>query len=246
MNRRVCLSVWLLGMPLLTGALAGAQDLPTGPANLDFEQGTPGQVPPGWFVPPMVLTDGYGVKLTSDHPKSGKQCALVFRDPKATAAPKTFGNLMQRFAAGRYRGQRVRLRAAVRLEAPPGEGQTMLWLRVDRPKGQMGFFDNMADRPITASDWRSYEIVGDVADDAVAVNFGLILLGKGKAWIDDVSFTVMGKAVGTVQPDRLYTTAGLCPPLSSQRCGGGNRLEYLRHPRCARCGERTGRSRAGA
>lgn len=47
-----------------------------------------------------------------------------------------------------------------------GWGDMYLWLRVDLPAGQTGFFDNMADRPVTSSEWQEYEIVGQVAADA--------------------------------------------------------------------------------
>jgi hypothetical protein len=64
-------------------------------------------------------------------------------------------------------------------------------LRVDRKDGVMGFFDNMMDRPITASEWRPYEIVGDVDDDAEALNFGMIVIGEGRAWLDAVTLDVI-------------------------------------------------------
>ena len=51
-------------------------------------------------------------------------------------------------------------------------GSSALWLRVDRPGGATGFFDNMSDRPVRVSEWREYEIEGPVADDATNVAFG--------------------------------------------------------------------------
>src|SRR5262245_57897825 len=58
-----------------------------------------------------------------------------------------WGNLVQSVPAGALRGRKVRLSAAIDAEVM-GRGRAQLWLRVDRPGGQRGFFDNMADRPI--------------------------------------------------------------------------------------------------
>src|SRR5437588_6042695 len=138
-----------------------------GPVNLDLEDGELGKVPTGWFQPKPSADAGYKVQLTEENPKSGKRCVLIFREAKGEA--KGFGNLMQSFDAAAYRGKRVRLRAAVRAEVSGAGNQAQLWLRVDRKNDEIGFLDNMEDRPIVQKDWRFYEIVGDVAEDAVSV-----------------------------------------------------------------------------
>jgi hypothetical protein len=51
----------------------------------------------------------------------------------------------------------------------------------------MGFFDNMSDRPIQETAWRFYEIVGDVAEDAEAIAFGVMLMGRGEVFVDSAS-----------------------------------------------------------
>jgi len=92
--------------------------------------------------------------------------------------------------AAPLRGKQVRLRAAVRA-TPRDEGSNArLWLRVDRPNKEMGFFNNMADRPIRDASWAEYEIVGEVAADAEEVFFGGFLKGHGAAYFDDFSLAV--------------------------------------------------------
>jgi hypothetical protein len=134
------------------------------PINLDFEQGQPGEVPPGWINSSAARNNGYTAKIVTDKPESGKQAVLVTLEGERKD-PKSFGNLLTFFDATPYRGQRIRFRAAVRAEVGSGD-QAALWVRVDREGGATGFFDNMADRPITSPEWKTYEISGEVAPDA--------------------------------------------------------------------------------
>lgn len=109
--------------------------------------------------------------------------ARTHRGTEVQAGGYGFGTIAQSVPAANLRGKEVRLRAAVRAEASRG-GQGQLWLRVDRAGKQLGFFDNMSDRPVTAHEWRAYEIVGKVDDDAEQVVFGGFLAGGGKLWLD--------------------------------------------------------------
>src|SRR5262249_24901823 len=131
-----------------------------GPVNLDLEDGELGKVPTGCLHPKSSVDAGYKVSLTEENPKSGKRCAVISREAgEITSGP---GSLMQTFAAAAYRGKRVRLRAAVRAELSGFRNQAVLWLRVDRKDGQLGFFDNC---PTLHKEWRDYEILGEVAED---------------------------------------------------------------------------------
>lgn len=221
-----CVSAILLGLLLSAGQKSFSQSSPVRsttiqqPTNLDFEQGAVGQVPTGWYAPTLAT---FAVELTEENPKSGKHAALI-HSVAGTAAAQEFGNLMQSFAAQSFRGRRVRFRAAVRMEATEPGARAQLWLRVDRGEGSMGFFDNMDDRPITSGEWRYYEIIGDVDEDATAVNVGMLLLGKGKAWLDDVSFEDLGKTITLAEPARPLTPRGLDNLVALSRL-----LGYVRH-----------------
>ena len=100
------------------------------------------------------------------------------------------------------REERVRLRGAARVVGRGAGSGANLWLRVDRPEGQRGFFDNMADRPIRSDGWGDYEIVGEVAADATRVVFGGFLDGRGAAYFDDFSLAVQA-ADGSFTPVRV-------------------------------------------
>jgi len=190
------------------------------PLNLDFEEGKLGQVPDGWDCPTKV---SYSAELTDKQPKSGKRAA-VLHSVSTTAVGSSFGNLMQAMDATAFRGRRVRFKAYVRIEANEDEGVARLWLRVDRTEGRRGFFDNMMDRPISSAEWQEYEIVGDVDEDATVINIGIILIGKGKAWIDAASFEDLGKVVTRADPPRALTGRGLANLIAFTRL-----LGYVRH-----------------
>ena len=66
---------------------------PSGLANPDLEQGELGQVPTGWFFPPVCAQAGYSAKLTADRPKNGQRCAVLARDGEVKQ--QGFGNLLQ-------------------------------------------------------------------------------------------------------------------------------------------------------
>src|SRR5262249_32308056 len=168
----------------------------------DFEEGELGKVPTGWFFSPVSRNAGFSAQITEENPKSGKRCFLM--DGGKLQNPNSPGILLQTFDAAAFRGKRVRYRAAVKAQVSGFRNQAQLWMRVDRKGGQGGFFDNMFDRPITANRWRDYDIVGDVADDAEQIVIGLLFFGKGKAWLDAVSFQVIGPSgLGNEAPRAL-------------------------------------------
>jgi hypothetical protein len=176
---------WLDDVSLEIVGPANQDYLEGKPMNVGLEDGDLGETPTWWIVP----THGYHATLTEDNPKSGNRCVALARTKHEKESP--FGNIMQTVDATRYRGKRVRLRAAIRAEVV-GDNRVQMWLRVDRPDRVPGFFDNMQDRPIRDAEWQYYEIVGDVDKDAQWLNFGLMLIDDGRAWLDDVSLEIVG------------------------------------------------------
>jgi transglutaminase-like putative cysteine protease len=166
--------------------------------NPGLEEGEAGKAPPGWLVPEPSKDSGYSLVVSEEKPFAGKRCGVISR--AAGASGEVPGIVLQALDATGYRGKRVRLRAAVRVVSGSGN-QAMLWFRVDRRAGD-GFFDNMADRPIKSAEWKQYEIVGDVADDAETMTFGLILFGGGSAAFDDVLLEVVDKSIAVTGKNR--------------------------------------------
>src|ERR1700678_172075 len=120
--------------------------LALGQANLKFQEGRPGEVPPGWFVLGGAKSSGYLATWQSEGCHGATACALLAAPD--SPAPEGFGTLMQSFPATAFRGRTVRLRAWIRL-APKAQGdRAQMLLHVARPNLQPGFADNMANRPI--------------------------------------------------------------------------------------------------
>jgi C-terminal processing protease CtpA/Prc len=206
--RGLCISSSAIAILMLLVIASVAAVADQGPDNLDLERATAGQAPAGWFLPAPCRNAGYAAQLSEDRPKQGKRCALLSREV-AKGPSSSFGNLMQSFDATPYRGRRVRFRAAVRAEVAGPGNHAQLWLRVDRKGGEMGFFDNMNDRPIVDASWRDYQIVGDVADDSERIALGLMMLGSGRVWLDAVSFEIVGKNGDGDEPARPLQGRGL-------------------------------------
>ena len=179
-------------LSLAGGAVAAPIALPNG----GFEEGHSGAIPSGWHSGIDATTSepaaGYSIALDSDRPKAGRYSVRL---ESADGGNSGFGTVTGSIDASAYRGRRVRLTGAVR-SVPGDDGQVGLWLRVDRAEGS-GFFDNMARRPITDPAWADYAIEGDVAPDATRLVFGMLLVGHGKAWLDDVRLEDIGPARGS-------------------------------------------------
>ena len=184
---------------------AAATALPPGPVNLDFEQGEIGQAPEGWEMTQGSLRAGFGAEVTDDRPYEGQRCVFV-RSVVFSREPAS-GVLAQSFDAAAWRGKRVRFRAAVRTDGAAST-RAQLWMTVERPNHQLGFVDDMADRPIQAAAWRTYEIVGDVAPDAVRITLAFNNKGFGTAWIDGASFDILDTAPAGAPPSPAGQPAG--------------------------------------
>jgi hypothetical protein len=107
-----------------------------------------------------------------------------------------FGTLTQWFQADKYKGKRLRMTAYVKTDGV--EGKAGLWMRIDGKEKTGLAFDNMMTRPVVGTtDWKKYEVVLDLPDDAEEIFFGFLVAGKGRGWVDDIVFDVVDKDVPT-------------------------------------------------
>jgi hypothetical protein len=174
----------------------GGADEVSGFANGSFEELNAAGLPKGWsFPPPNKTLGGYKASPDTTSPFAGKNCGLIASTSERQTNP--FGSLNQMIDVRPYRGQRLRFRAAVRTAELEGDARAQLWFRVNRTladgRSVIGAFDNMRNRPIREDGWRHFEIIGQVDDDAATLVVGLLLVGKGKAWIDDATLEVVSE-----------------------------------------------------
>lgn len=108
---------------------------------------------------------------------------------------KTLGTLFAPFSksidAGSYLNKEFIFRSKVKLIN--GDGNGHLWARVDKKDKEMGFFDNMDDRPIISKEWKTYEIKGRIDSTAAFLHIGAFLSGAGELWVDDMTLEVNDK-----------------------------------------------------
>jgi C-terminal processing protease CtpA/Prc len=167
----------------LTPLVARAQE-----RNLDsilaFEGASAGAVLREWSGGPtwtvhidsVIVHGGRGaVRLERDSASSGTNTML------AIGVPVTF------------EGQWVELHGFIRTEKVSGFAG--LWLREDGPTGRVQF-DNMRDRGITGtSEWTEYTIRLPLDHRARALSFGVLAVGEGKVWADDLQLLVDGERI---------------------------------------------------
>jgi hypothetical protein len=150
-------------------------------------------MPEGW-----ILAGSDRGSYTADRDTSVKHGASASALLASTKPSTGFGTMMQMFDAADYAGKRMRLSGWVKSETVASWAG--LWMRVDGngSPARMLAFDNMQSRGIKGTTgWTRYEVVLDVADDAKAIAFGILLDGEGKVWLSDVKFESVPQSVPT-------------------------------------------------
>jgi Peptidase family S41 len=133
----------------------------------------------------------FGAAVTAAGPQSVYKAKRTNRPLQMSQGGDGFATVMQNVPALPLRGKTVRLRGLVRAETSSDAATgAALWLRIDRAGGQMGFFDNMGNRPVRDSEWRQYEIEGQVADDATNVAFGAMASAGITAEFESIGLSV--------------------------------------------------------
>lgn len=152
------------------------------------------RVPEGWILAGTAPKD-YQVSVL---PEKREGNNVVLLESGVNLDPSKFGTLSQYCSADQYLGKRVRMTGYLKSENV--KNWAGMWFRVDdsKQKDLSLSFDNMSDRPIkNTTDWKKYEIVLDVPQQAGAMAFGVLLEGSGKVWISGISFEVVDQSVPT-------------------------------------------------
>jgi len=186
---------------LAVAAPAAAQPIADAGANLDFETpvGADG-LPPGWGGGGPSYERGVDATIA----RSGKQSGHF----RYTGGEPGFATFTRGLAADSAQCGRVRLRGYVRTK-DVGSGWAGLWLRVDRDQRSIAF-DNMQQRGLHGTnDWTECSVVLDVAENAEVIAFGVMLVGDGELWVDDLTLERVGDDVATTAEAKAGASPGL-------------------------------------
>jgi hypothetical protein len=165
---------------------------------------------PGWGRTGQNTT-GYFMAIDRETKHGGEASAMISCDSPHC---NRFGNIVQSIKADDYRGKRVRLSGWIKGQKAQ---QANLWMRVDAPDSRRLAFESKGESG--TFNWHKISIVLDVHPSALVINFGLVLSGGGKAWLDDVQLEVLKTArtmdkgpvsgiyEGATQEQRLYERA---------------------------------------
>jgi hypothetical protein len=147
-------------------------------------------IPKGWI---KTGSDPKAYEVGVDKKVIGNNSTYI---SSVTEDANGFGTLMQTIPAKKYLGKRLKMSGFVKTENV--SGWSGLWMRIDgNNKNTLGF-DNMENRSITGTTaWKKYDIVLDVPKDSKYIAFGILLGGKGKAWLDDISFETVKNTIKT-------------------------------------------------
>jgi hypothetical protein len=175
----------------------------------DFERDSTGTMPKDWGAR-RSLKDGYRIEVATAAARTGRQGLAISMD-HAPGSGVAFGSTGVRIPAEPFRGRRIKFEGWGRFipQSGLGGGKGQFWVRVDRPNGLMGGFDNMDDRPIATDTWTQGVITVDVAADADTVLIGGLMTGVGRFEMDDLVLTALGKFVESIEPAGPLSDRGL-------------------------------------
>ena len=164
------------------------------------------ELPEGWFKVGSN-PQGYDAFTVSD---VGMNPPVATLKSNAQADNFKFGTVMQSFTPEDYLGKRIEM--TVWIKSEDVNGWSGAWLRIDGQGGKTYAFDNMMGREIKGTtDWINYSIVLDVPKNAVSLNYGVLLAGKGQVWFDEFNFSVVpdSEAVTDLKGKKNFRTKPL-------------------------------------
>lgn len=180
----------LLALTLVYSSTVGAQEPPLD-SLLRFEGPREGELLHGWGGGPaetirfdsLVVHTGHGAARLERHESSSGEFSAI-----STRLPIDFG------------GQWIELRGFLRTEGVSGGAG--LWLREDGPGGVLQF-DNMQSRAVSGTtDWTEYSIRLPLDRNARDLLVGVLIIGPGTVWADDLQLLVDGRPIAEA-PERV-------------------------------------------
>ncbi len=173
----------ILGLLFLLNSEAISQE-PNFESIMKFENSQTGVNLQGWGGGPLET-----IHYDSIVVYAGKGAARLERDANS---PNPFSSISKRLPID-FDGKTIELHGFLRTESV--SGFVGLWMREDGPSGGVQF-DNMQNRQLKGTtDWTEYTISLPLDKKAKTVDFGVLLSGEGKVWIDDLQLLIDGKSI---------------------------------------------------
>ena len=149
------------------------------------------KLPTGWFRAGNQPTS-YQMLIDSSAGQDGKNVLTIKSTEKKIDG---FGTLMQDFLPDKYLGKRIRMTGY--MKSKDVKAWAGFWLRVDQENSKKSLsFDNMQDRAIKGTtEWKKYEIVLDVPENASNIAFGALLDNTGQIWFEKFNFEIVDNSV---------------------------------------------------
>lgn len=122
-------------------------------------------------------------------------CAQNDAEPPLT--PSVFSVWSQRMDLSAYIGKKYRLTVAIRALPGNQEAFAVAFIRNEVPEGGLRawtFMDNMMDRPVRDSTWKTYTLEYSVDKDAPWIGFGVLAYSNGQFFYDDMHLSIEKEA----------------------------------------------------
>ncbi len=108
---------------------------------------------------------------------------------------KANGVAMQIINAKDLAGKKIEFGSYVKTKMTQPGSHVEFWLRVDDEKEQPIFKKAMQNNPITSSDWKKFSIEAELPENTATIRAGLVLIGEGEAWFDEVFLKYLSQDV---------------------------------------------------
>jgi hypothetical protein len=151
--------------------------------------------PPDWRLFSMAPGEGpryYIARMDHATAYDGSGSALL--ESKTDALSRS-GTLAQGVVGNAFAGRKIQFSAYIKTRNV--RKLAGLWIRAEDVTGRVIAFKNVSSpgsRLRGTTDWTQVHIAINIPSAAVAIFYGIQLLGTGAVWIDNVRFDVLGKA----------------------------------------------------
>ncbi|MCW3466123.1 S41 family peptidase [Chitinophaga nivalis] len=163
--------------------------------NLNFEQVDPSTgYPLHWGLGSITGTinpvEAGAFRIDSTVSHQGRNALLI--DRKGTGWVACSYKISRVFA-----GKKIQLKGY--LKTALEKGQAAIWMRIDGREGNPIAFNNMEDRMVTGTTaWEEYTITLNYEPEIAAdILVGVLFIGEGKVWADDLRVTIDDKDIST-------------------------------------------------